>query len=341
MSEYKGIKGFQVQTRTEDPTPTEAQTGDFYYNSTTGQFKTINTGGAPIGSWSSGNALNTARYGSMSGGSITAAIAAAGYTPPNNQYNTLSESYNGTSWSEVAEINVARGFGASATQTPATAALIFGGSTGTPNTADTEYWNGSSWAEQADMNTARVYMAGAGSVYTAALAATGKNGGGKSEVESFNGSSWSEIAEVNTVRPEGAVGTGTNTATLVIGGTNPPGGHRAFVEEYNGSSWSEITDINTARSYLSSAGSVTDSLIGGGNAGPSAGNYKALTEAWDGTSWTEVSDMATARYGAATGTGTGGTNLLATGGDTPGPSVVGTTEEWAADDFQIKTVTTS
>ena len=27
MSEYKGIKGFQVQTRTEDPSPTEAQTG--------------------------------------------------------------------------------------------------------------------------------------------------------------------------------------------------------------------------------------------------------------------------------------------------------------------------
>ena len=42
MSEYKGIKGFQVQTRTEDPSPTEAQTGDFYYNSSTGQFKTIN-----------------------------------------------------------------------------------------------------------------------------------------------------------------------------------------------------------------------------------------------------------------------------------------------------------
>ena len=30
----------------------DAITGDFYYNSTTGQFKTVNTGGAPIGSWS-------------------------------------------------------------------------------------------------------------------------------------------------------------------------------------------------------------------------------------------------------------------------------------------------
>ena len=28
----------------------DAITGDFYYNSTTGQFKTVNTGGAPLGS---------------------------------------------------------------------------------------------------------------------------------------------------------------------------------------------------------------------------------------------------------------------------------------------------
>ena len=30
-----------------------AITGDFYYNSTTGQFKTVNDGGAPIGTWAS------------------------------------------------------------------------------------------------------------------------------------------------------------------------------------------------------------------------------------------------------------------------------------------------
>ena len=41
-----------------DPSTTPAAdyanaiTGDFYYNSTTGQFKTVNTGGAPIGTWS-------------------------------------------------------------------------------------------------------------------------------------------------------------------------------------------------------------------------------------------------------------------------------------------------
>ena len=39
----------------------DAITGDFYYNSTTGQFKNVNTGGAPIGTWASGGNLNTSR----------------------------------------------------------------------------------------------------------------------------------------------------------------------------------------------------------------------------------------------------------------------------------------
>ena len=43
MAGYKEIKGFQVQTRSEDPSPTEVQTGDFYYNSTTGQFTAYRT----------------------------------------------------------------------------------------------------------------------------------------------------------------------------------------------------------------------------------------------------------------------------------------------------------
>ena len=45
MSEYKGIKGFQVQTRTEDPVPYAQALADNPY----------------AGTWSSGGSLNTAR----------------------------------------------------------------------------------------------------------------------------------------------------------------------------------------------------------------------------------------------------------------------------------------
>ena len=44
MAEYKEIKGFQVQTRSSDPGPTEAQVGDFYYNSSEGLFKNVKDG---------------------------------------------------------------------------------------------------------------------------------------------------------------------------------------------------------------------------------------------------------------------------------------------------------
>ena len=45
MSEYKGIKGFQVQTRTEDPVPYAQALADNPY----------------AGVWSSGGSLNTER----------------------------------------------------------------------------------------------------------------------------------------------------------------------------------------------------------------------------------------------------------------------------------------
>ena len=39
----------------------DAIVGQMYYNSTSGQFKAIKNGGAPIGTWASGGTLNTAR----------------------------------------------------------------------------------------------------------------------------------------------------------------------------------------------------------------------------------------------------------------------------------------
>ena len=60
----------------------DAITGDFYYNSTTGQFKTVNTGGAPIGTWSSGDNLNEARYVGAGNGIKTAALGIAGGGAP-------------------------------------------------------------------------------------------------------------------------------------------------------------------------------------------------------------------------------------------------------------------
>ena len=232
MSEYKGIKGFQVQTRTEDPSPTEAQSGDFYYNSSTGQFKQINTGGAPIGTWSSGGDLNTART-DLTGTGTKAAGLAIGGRPGNLNY---VEQYNGSSWSEIAEIGSGR-YAAAAAGSPS-AALYFGGyfssaPAGTRNL--TELWNGSSWTETGNLNKATHGHHGWGTT-TAALCVAGSKRPPDAilaMVEEWNGSSWTEVADVSENKYYGG-GTcgGTTSSGAFFGGYNPPT-HIATTEHWN------------------------------------------------------------------------------------------------------------
>ena len=121
MADLKSILGFKIKNQSTDSVASQAATG----------------------SWSSGGNLNTARFGIMSGGNTTAAIAAAGNTTDGGApgMTNVVESYDGSSWSEVAEVNTARMFGASGTQTPATAAIIFAGNKGPAYSNDTETWN--------------------------------------------------------------------------------------------------------------------------------------------------------------------------------------------------------
>jgi hypothetical protein len=56
MANYKGIKGFSVQTLATDPTE-PASIGQVFYNSTEGVFKVVKAGGGPAGTWASGGNL--------------------------------------------------------------------------------------------------------------------------------------------------------------------------------------------------------------------------------------------------------------------------------------------
>ena len=79
----------------------------------------------------------------------------------------LNESWNGTSWTEVADLNTARNAGGAGGTS--TAALCWGGATPSV-TAVTEKWNGTSWTEVGDLNTARQGFPEAAGTNTAALA---------------------------------------------------------------------------------------------------------------------------------------------------------------------------
>jgi hypothetical protein len=75
MSEYKGIKGFSIQSLSADPA--DPNIGQVWYNSTSGSWKVTSV--TTAGTWATGNNLNTARYLLGAGGTQTAALVFAGY----------------------------------------------------------------------------------------------------------------------------------------------------------------------------------------------------------------------------------------------------------------------
>ena len=131
MTKYKEIIGTDIEVVTTDPTTT----GQVWYNESEGELKTRNqfVGNA----WSSGGSLNTARKlpSASVSGTQTASLAFGGEVPPNN-FQNITESWNGTNWSNVASMNTDRAyFGGVGT---GTAGLAFGGQQSTADTAATE-----------------------------------------------------------------------------------------------------------------------------------------------------------------------------------------------------------
>ena len=82
MADYKGIKGFTVQSLATDP---------------------LTGGGAAGGTWSSGGNVNTARNTQGSAGTQTANLIFGG-----NPTIASTEKYDGSSWTEVNDLNTGR-----------------------------------------------------------------------------------------------------------------------------------------------------------------------------------------------------------------------------------------
>ena len=131
MATYKEIHGINIEAVSSDPSnPVE---GQVWYNTTSNVLK----GERPtlLGSWATGGSLNTARYGAGSAAaSNTAAVVFGGYPPIRDE----TELYNGSSWTEVNDMNQANSF-VVGTGT-STAAIGFGGTEDPPVTGATEEW---------------------------------------------------------------------------------------------------------------------------------------------------------------------------------------------------------
>ena len=298
MAKLKDIKGSAIQYLAEDPVEY-------------------------VGSWSSGGSLNTSRSMHAGFGTQAAAIMATGDTapPPSGRYTTNVESYDGTSYTEITEVNTGRrelpGIGSS------TAGLIAGGYNGPTELSITETWDGSSWTEVNDLNDARA-NGGAFGTQAAGLYFGGDPTSAQITVntETWNGSSWTEVNNMNTARRSNK-GAGLSTAGLSISGYITAA--TDVVESWDGTSWTEIAEVNTARAQAAAAGIQTSALLSFGYSTTTV----SLTELWNGSSWTEVADGSTGRYDS--GPSSAGTSLLtlASGGYNPGSTKVAVTEEWS------------
>ena len=255
MADYKAIKGHHIETVAGDPSV--LQVGDIWYNSTLGKIRGAKLG---AGTWATGGDMTrgstSGRQEARGAGPSTAAIAAGGYYPLGY---SLTETYDGSSWTEVGDLGTNRwNIAMAGTQTATLAAAgQRAGPQAPPNmTSDVEEYNGTSWTEVTNLDTDRGSGAGCGT-QTAALFIGGNFGTNHPSlpnytdsrlVEQYDGTNWTEIADINAGRNnQAAFQKGTTTAAMIAAGYSTA--LVAITETFDGSSWTEVGDANTARNY--------------------------------------------------------------------------------------------
>ena len=154
----------------------------------------------------------------MGAGSSTSALFFGGDEGGNTQ--DLCESWDGTNWTEVADLNGGKSYAVGA-GTSNQSAIVYGGY---PSVLDeTEIWDGSSWTEVANLNTARSRNSGACQGTATLSLCFGGDATPDHQVvtEQWDGIAWTEVADLSTgVNDSG--GTGVQSSAISVGGVNAP-----------------------------------------------------------------------------------------------------------------------
>ena len=103
MADYKDIHGTSV--RNNDGVLTSAKTGELFYDSTNRNFSYKFPNVTSTGAWRTSGTTNTSRSGGASNGLATASLFIGGENP-GTSFLTITELWNGSHWTEVADLNV-------------------------------------------------------------------------------------------------------------------------------------------------------------------------------------------------------------------------------------------
>ena len=333
VTAFDSSLGDFVETTASDVSAGPTTKGQLFYNTTDGVLKGVRLQAA---AWASAPTINTGRYLLVGVGATTnSTIVFGGVTNPGSSYRAQTESYDGTSWSELNDMNTGRFLPAKSIGTSA-AALAAGGYLGT-TVANSEEWDGSSWSNVTSMPAANRNQAGFGT-QTAGVVAGGQGPAIWANVYHYDGSSWTSATSL-PVAKEQMSGCGTQTAGLVVSGRPPSETTVQTVEEYDGSSWTAGGTTLVAQNANINAGSQTDAYMFTGYNGS---NPIANTSNYDGTSWTANVNLGTAisSSGGSTGQGAGFSQIQG-GGSTPGTPSSTVSQEFTAATEAVKTITAS
>ena len=228
-------------------------------------------------SWSNGGNLPHATSDLSGAGTQTAGLCFGFSDSP----NTITATYNGTSWTTVPATlptgqGGARGIG---TQT---AALVCG--FGTP----TFEYNGSSWTAGGALNNNRTAQKPGGwGTQTAAIIASGYSSPPAtiiSNTETYNGTSWTETGHsvVKAIKRTAVTTAGPNSDGMLNGGGEAAGSNdnTAVVQGYNGTSWFTQPSLATARINQQGFGTSTAAVVAAGYNPP--GSVLTATEEFTG-----------------------------------------------------------
>ena len=344
MAGYNTIRGLRVKYLSADPA--NAENGQVWYNSTTGNLRV--DGILVAGAFSSGANITRNKGRAAGFGTKTAALfshgsVGGGPQPTDNQ----TYEYDGTSWTGGGNSNQPmRVLGRAGVQT---SALAFGGALN-PNNASfppstsnkNESYNGSAWTnETAYPSSVAGGTGGFGLTESTAVGfGGGAPGGTLNTSNEYNGSAWTGGGTMN-LASYAVGGAGSQTAGLKTGRYDPVGPGTNQLEEYNGTSWATGTPSSESRSNNFATGGPQTAAFSAGGKGPGSPSPDiASAESYDGSSWTNMANLANAGERGGSNSTDAFTSALVIGSSPYGTSA-GPTEEFTGATIETKTVSVS
>ncbi len=295
--------------------------------------------------WSSGGTLNTARQRTGGfGAAQTSAVTAAGATAPPASALNKTEEYNGTSWSEVNNVNTAR-FNMTAFGTEPAGVLAGVGTPSVTYGGTTEEYNGTSWTTVNPYAAPGANYRSSNGTLTAGLLAGGVAPAPaelSNAVEEYDGTNWStgnNLPQYQAFNNQA----GSQTAAINGGGNAGPAAPgpvsaNAISLEYDGTNWTAGPNGNLysdrTSSFNGGSGTQTAAMFVGGDG--------VGTSTYDGTTFATAPTVAAARGDtSAAGQAPAATATIFAG--SPVPSVGGTTLEFSEEttSSNIVDITTS